>query len=203
MTLETYRSSAIRSPISRIRQTLKNECADPPENQTEAALQFRQCAAGTRPSATAPRNHRGRAVRVAHNCHNLKQIREKIELSIEKAARKHNLSPTLLHAMVKAESNYEVRAVSPAGARGLMQLMPETARDLGVTNPFDIDQNINGGAQYMRWMIDRFNGNLKLALAAYNAGPETVSRHGGQVPPYSETRTYIQRVMRHTNEHAG
>lgn len=119
--------------------------------------------------------------------------------SINKAAARYKLPAALIKAVVKAESNYQIRAVSAAGAQGLMQLMPATARELGVTDPFDIDQNIHGGAQYLRNMLDQFNGDVHMALSAYNAGPGTVARYDGNVP-YAETRAYIQRVMRYAEE---
>jgi hypothetical protein len=122
--------------------------------------------------------------------------RRKIMASIDRAAAQFGLPTALIKAVVKAESNYQVRAISPAGAQGLMQLMPETARELGVTDPFDIDQNIRGGAQYLRNMLDQFDGDVHLALSAYNAGPGTVARYAGNVP-YAETRAYVQRVLRY------
>jgi hypothetical protein len=125
--------------------------------------------------------------------------RRKILASIDRAAARYKLSPALIKAVVKTESDYQVRAVSPAGAQGLMQLMPATARELGVTDPFDIDQNIQGGAQYLRRMLDQFNGNVHLALTAYNAGPGTVAKYDGKVP-YPETRNYVQRVMRYAEK---
>jgi soluble lytic murein transglycosylase-like protein len=129
------------------------------------------------------------------------QEREIIAASIQKAAARYDLPPALVHAVVKAESNFQVHAVSPAGAQGLMQLMPATARELGVDNPFDIDQNIHGGAQYLRTMLDRFDGNLKLALSAYNAGPGTVAKYNGHVP-YAETRSYVSRVMNYARAYS-
>lgn len=114
--------------------------------------------------------------------------------SIRKAARRYDLPEALIHSVIRTESNFRADAVSPAGAQGLMQLMPATARELGVTDPFDVQQNIDGGARYLRRMLDRFGGDLKLALAAYNAGPGTVARYDGHVP-YRETREYVQRVL--------
>jgi soluble lytic murein transglycosylase-like protein len=120
-----------------------------------------------------------------------------IEGSIQKAAARYNLSPDLIRGVIRAESNFQPQAVSSAGARGLMQLMPETAGDLGVTKPFDIQQNIDGGSRYLRQMLDRFGGNLKLALAAYNAGPAAVEKYEGRVP-YAETQEYVKRVLRYS-----
>lgn len=134
----------------------------------------------------------------AHEPHHSQEQR-KILASIERAAAQFGLPAALIKAVVKAESNYQVRALSPAGAQGLMQLMPATARELGVTDPFDIDQNIQGGAQYLRNMLDRFNGDMNLALSAYNSGPGTVAKYAGNVP-YAETRTYVQRVLRYAQE---
>ena len=119
-----------------------------------------------------------------------------VEKSVQQAAAKYNLSPELIRGVIRAESNFQADAVSPAGARGLMQLMPETAKELGVTNPFDIQQNIDGGARYLRQMLDRFGGDVKRALAAYNAGPGAVDQYNGDVP-FSETRQYVQRVLRY------
>jgi hypothetical protein len=124
-----------------------------------------------------------------------------IKQKVQKAAEKYNLPSRLINAVIRAESNFEVRAVSPAGAQGLMQLMPATAKELGVKNSFDIEQNIDGGAKYLRQMLDRFGGNVRKALAAYNAGPGTVSKYGGRVP-YPETRQYVQRVLQFSEQMA-
>jgi soluble lytic murein transglycosylase-like protein len=127
--------------------------------------------------------------------------RQMIEESVQRAAAKYNLEPGLIKAVIRAESNFQVEAVSHAGARGLMQLMPATARELGVTDIFDIDQNIDGGAKYLRRMLDRFDGNIRKALSAYNAGPGTVVKYNGRVP-YPETRQYVQRVLRFSGQMA-
>ena len=118
-----------------------------------------------------------------------------IEKSIHRAARKYQLPADLIKGVIRAESNFQIDAVSRAGAQGLMQLMPGTARELGVDNPFDIQQNIDGGARYLRKMLDTFGGDVKVALAAYNAGPGTVAKYGGRIPPYQETRQYVNRVL--------
>lgn len=125
--------------------------------------------------------------------------RDRIEESIQKAAAKYSLPPGLIRAVIRAESNFQVDAVSRAGARGLMQLMPATAEELGVTDSFDINQNIDGGAKYLRQMLDRFGGNVRKALAAYNAGPGTVIKYNGRVP-YPETRQYVNRVLRFSGQ---
>jgi soluble lytic murein transglycosylase-like protein len=113
---------------------------------------------------------------------------------VEEKAKKHNVDPKLVKSVIRAESNWNHRAVSPKGAMGLMQLMPGTASLMGVNNPFDPEQNIEGGVKYLRHLLTRFNGNLTMAIAAYNAGPKTVERKGG-VPAIQETVTYVQRVM--------
>lgn len=113
---------------------------------------------------------------------------------IAASARRHGLDPSLVKAVAKVESDFDRFSISSKGARGLMQLMPATARMLKVANVFDPAENINGGAKYLRMMMDKYNGSLRLALAAYNAGPTAVDRHGG-VPPYTETRNYINKVF--------
>jgi len=114
---------------------------------------------------------------------------------IRAAAARHGLAPELVESVIRVESNFEARAISPKGARGLMQLMPATAAKLGVRNAFDGRQNIEGGVRHLRHLVDRYGGNLALALAAYNAGAEAVGRYGG-IPPYPETQAYVARVLR-------
>jgi soluble lytic murein transglycosylase-like protein len=122
------------------------------------------------------------------------ELMRDIHREIVAAAEKYNLDPNFIKAVMRAESNFKPDAVSRAGAMGLMQLMPGTAASLGVTDPFNISQNIDGGASYLRRMLTLFNGDESLALAAYNAGPNAVRRHNG-IPPYQETQNYIPKVM--------
>ena len=119
---------------------------------------------------------------------------KKFEPIIDTFAEEYGVDKALVKAMIHVESGYNPSAVSPKGAVGLMQLMPETARGLSVVNSFDPVQNIRGGVRYMRFLLDSFGGNVRLALAAYNAGPSKVNRYGG-VPPYGETHNYIAGVM--------
>ncbi|MCE5245053.1 MAG: lytic transglycosylase domain-containing protein [Desulfobacteraceae bacterium] len=116
------------------------------------------------------------------------------EPHIRLVCQKHGLDQNLVTAVIRAESAFDSQAVSPKGAQGLMQLMPGTSRDLGVVDPFDPWQNIDGGARYLKFLLNRFNNNLPLAVAAYNAGPEAVQKYGG-IPPYDETQIYVQRVL--------
>ena len=113
----------------------------------------------------------------------------------KRVARRHGLDPELVLAVVGVESGFRAHAVSPKGAQGLMQLMPDTARSLGVADPFDPSQNLDGGTRHLGSLLDRFDGDLELALAAYNAGAGAVAKYGG-VPPYQETRAYVDKVLR-------
>lgn len=118
---------------------------------------------------------------------------EALQPIIQEAASRTGLAPELIDAVIKAESGYRTNAVSRVGAQGLMQLMPGTARSLGVTNPFDARQNVMGGADYLSKQISRF-GSVEKALAAYNAGPGAVQKFGG-VPPYAETQRYVRKII--------
>ena len=124
-----------------------------------------------------------------------------LQEKIDHYARAVDLEPKLVQSMIQVESAFDPWALSRKGAQGLLQLMPATATDLGVEDPFDVDQNLQAGTSYLRNMLDLYNGDLLLALAAYNAGPRAVERYAG-VPPFRETRDYLQRVMTlHTHTH--
>lgn len=121
-------------------------------------------------------------------------VRERFDPLVQEHAARHSLRPDLVRAVIQVESAFNPRATSPKGAMGLMQLMPATARELGVRNAYDPDENIRGGTAYLRQLLDRCDGNEELALAAYNARSAAVDRHGRQVPPYQETTDYVRRV---------
>lgn len=117
-----------------------------------------------------------------------------VDSYIEDSSRRYNIDPLLIYSQMHQESSFKLRALSPKGARGLMQLMPATAARFGVRNIFDPRQNIDAGVRYMRWLLDTFNQDLELALAGYNAGEGAVMKYGNRIPPYKETREYVRRI---------
>ncbi len=119
---------------------------------------------------------------------------------IRQAARKHGIDSSLIKAVIRAESDFDKHAVSSKGAQGLMQLMPETAKDLEVEDSFDPKENIHAGVRYLKRQLKNFQNDVTLALAAYNAGENAVRRYGHRVPPYKETRTFVDRVLRYWDE---
>jgi soluble lytic murein transglycosylase-like protein len=122
-----------------------------------------------------------------------KITQEEVDAAIEAAAARHNVDVNLVRSIIKVESNFNPHAVSRKGAIGLMQLMPATARELNVRNPFDVAQNVDGGVRHFKGLLQNFNGDVRKSLAAYNAGAGAVTRNGG-VPPYAETRNYVNRI---------
>jgi soluble lytic murein transglycosylase-like protein len=120
---------------------------------------------------------------------------------IEATARAEGIQAELLHAVIAAESAYDPRARSPKGALGLMQLMPGTAAQYGITNPRDPAQNLAAGARHLRYLLGEFDNDMKLALAAYNAGEQAVRKYSNRIPPYPETQAYVQRVLAYYHQH--
>jgi hypothetical protein len=118
------------------------------------------------------------------------------ERAIRTAAERYKLDADLIHCVIAVESNFDPKAISPKNARGLMQLLPQTAARFGVKDIFDPEENINAGSHYLRDLLEKYGQNLTLALAAYNAGPERVDQYGHRVPPYLETMKYVQRIAK-------
>lgn len=143
-----------------------------------------------------PSDPRYRKIDIDTRRHHATVSERDLEPVIRRHASRHRLHPALIRAVIKAESNFDPLAISRAGAIGLMQLMPETAQRLDVRDMYDPDDNVGGGTKYLRQLLDRFQGNLPLALAAYNAGENAVDRYQA-LPPYTETRQYVRRVLQY------
>lgn len=151
--------------------------------------------ASSGPASAAARTAAAAAAGERAGRHAASRAATRYDAAIDQVARAYALEAALLRAVVSVESAFDPRAVSDKGAGGLMQLMPATARRYGVTDPFDPEQNLHGGARYLRDLLGQFGGDLKLALAAYNAGELNVIRHGHSVPPFRETRDYVPKVL--------
>jgi len=151
-------------------------------------------ARGAGPSVVHHRKDAGALAAFSASARRSGLSRSEVMPTVDRHASRLGLDPDLVHAVIRAESAYDPYAVSTKGAAGLMQLMPETQRDYRVEDPFDPEENIAAGSAYLKRLLEDFEDSLELALAAYNAGPETVRRYGG-VPPYPETRRYLERVL--------
>lgn len=163
--------------------------SSPPRNADASA----RAQADLEASPTAPLRHA--RLSVASTAHRQRfETPDTVEALIQKTAAQYEVDPALVTAVVRHESSFDPRATSRVGAAGLMQLMPATAHELGVTDVYDPAQNVDGGVRYLKRMLERYGGDVKLALAAYNAGPGNVDRYGG-VPPFDETQRYIAKVL--------
>lgn len=166
------------------------------DNQIQVNRYNQTAAAVPSPAATRQQASGASFASLLENAVNKSGAQKSTDMNeiFNRAAEEYHVPVNLLKAVAKAESGFDPDAVSGCGAQGVMQLMPSTARSLGVQNAFDAEQNIMGGAKYLSWMLDRYDGNPKLALAAYNAGSGNVAKYGG-VPPFKETQNYVNRVL--------
>ncbi len=162
-------------------------------------------APNTKPEAAAKTNFQDLLQTVAESRKDKSSpssIKDRIYHAVHSAAEKYKLSPALILGVIKQESGFKPEARSGCGAQGLMQLMPGTAKTLGVKDSYNIEQNVDGGSKYLRQMLDRFDGDLKKAIAAYNAGPGNVAKYDG-IPPFKETQAYVPAVLSHAEKFSG
>lgn len=179
--------ATLETQFSTLFKQLSKEFAALERRLTQAIVQLAKSVPSPDVQATAP--SAGRAPQ-----------RQRYGRIVNAAAQRHEIDPALLTSVIGQESGFDPRAVSKAGAMGLMQLMPDTARSLGVKDPFDPAQNVEGGARLLRQLLDRYHGRVDYALAAYNAGAGAVDRYGG-IPPYAETQQYVRSIL--TAYHSG
>jgi len=177
---------------------------EPPPALKKISKSTRQAAAASTAPAATP-NVRLTSMTVGSNMGLGASLRgfttgsEQIDTYVTDSAKRYGIDPLLIYSVMHQESSFKSRAISPKGARGLMQLMPGTAIRFGVTNIFDPQQNIEGGSRYMKFLLDRFDGDLSLALAGYNAGEGAVEKYGFRIPPYAETQEYVRRISQRYN----
>jgi hypothetical protein len=178
-------------------ETLETTASLPPSNAVKAtaktALSINKSAHST-PTLYAPSRSSAATMRVSTSLNGFTTGDANVDGFIIESGMRNGVDPVLLYAQMHQESSFKRGAISPKGARGLMQLMPGTAARFGVTNIFDPRQNIEGGARYMRFLLDHFNGDVALALAGYNAGEGAVLKYGRRIPPYRETQDYVRRI---------
>jgi len=177
---------------------------EPPSPLKKNSKLTRRASVSSDASAVAP-NVRLTSMSVASNMGVSASLRgfttgnDQVDSYVTESAKRNGLDPLLIYSVMHQESSFKSRAISPKGARGLMQLMPGTAVRFGVTNIFDPQQNIEGGSRYLKFLLDRFDGDLSLTLAGYNAGEGAVEKYGFQIPPYAETQEYVRRISRRYN----
>ena len=177
------------------KSTPKNTLAGLSPSEVQLVLNSSPKKSSAKVSTSSTRKKRSRYVPCyKYGYSKLQSKSKKYQRSITEASRKHGVNENLIKSVITAESCFKIRARSHKGARGLMQLMPATARRFGVRNSYSSHQNIGAGTRYLRWLLDRYKGNMHFALAGYNAGEGKVDRYGG-IPPYKETREYVRRVM--------
>jgi soluble lytic murein transglycosylase-like protein len=189
-----YGLTTVLSRVAEIQQALQR--LDGPATGADASVRPQATQSGLSPAQSAPSTDFAQVLgqaRTATSTSATSKPNQRFNALIAQAAARYGVDKDLVHAVVQAESDYNPTCRSRCGAMGLMQLMPGTARGLGVTNAWDPAQNIDGGVRYLRQQLDRFK-DVDLAVAAYNAGPGAVQRHDG-VPPYRETQAYVKRVM--------